>query len=97
MTEVVATRKFQFRLTSKGNVSELAKEINSNLFKLLNKNICEASASIDPVNPSTIVVEMKCGTGTDIYSLDKDIILRIIKESERDKIDHIIGPLELQV
>ena len=76
MTEVVATRKYQFKLATKGNVKEIARQINERLTKSDNKNICEASAFIDPEEPSTIVVEMKCATGSDIYSIDKDTILQ---------------------
>ena len=96
MTEVVATRRYQFRLAAKGNVKEIAKKVNNVVCSTVNKNICEASAYVDPKDATTIVVEMRCATGADIYSIDRDTILRIIGESEKDKIEHIIGPLELE-
>lgn len=97
MTEVVATRRYQFRLATKGNVKEIAKKIDKMVCSTVNKNICEASVYVDPKDTKTIVVEMKCATGADIYSIDRETILRIIGESEKDKIEHIIGPLELEV
>ena len=97
MTEVLATRKYEFRMASKCNVSEIAGRLNKSLAENLNTNICEASAFVDPKDPLTIVVEMKCATGSDLYSVDESAILRIIKESEKDRIEHTIGPLELQV
>ena len=97
MTEVIATRTFQFKLTASENVREIASQLDRNLSRSLNRNICEASAVVDPKNPMAIIVEMKCATGADIYEVDKDTILRIIKDSERDKIEHVTGPLEIQV
>lgn len=96
MTEVAATRRYQFKLTSRGNVKRIAEQINNKIYSVLNRNRCEASAFVDPKDPSTIVVEMRCATGADIYSVDRDTILSIIKESEKDKIEHVIGPLELE-
>jgi hypothetical protein len=97
MTEVVATRKYLFKCASEGNVSQIAGQINERLYRTLNRNRCEATANVDPKDPLTIVVEMKCATGADIYSLDKDTILKIIAESEKERIEHEIGSLELQV
>jgi len=97
MTEVVATRKYEFKCASEGNVSQIAGLINEKLYQTLNRNRCEANATVDPKNPLTIVVEMKCATGQDIYSLDKDTIFRIIAESEKECIEHDIGSLELQI
>jgi hypothetical protein len=97
MTEVVATRKYEFKCVSEGNVSQIADLINDKLYRTLNRNKCEATATVDPKNPLTIVVEMKCATGADVYSLDRDTILRMISESEKGKIEHDIGSLELQV
>jgi hypothetical protein len=97
MTEVVATRRYEFKCASEGNVSQLAGLLNDKLYRTLNRNRCEAIATVDPKNPLTIVVEMKCATGADIYSLDKDTILKMISESEKERIDHHIGSLELQV
>jgi hypothetical protein len=95
MTEVAATRRYQFRLATKGNVEEIAKKINKKVSRAANKNICEASVYVDPKDEKTIVVEMKCATGSDLYSIDRETILRIIGASEKDKIEHVIGPLEL--
>jgi hypothetical protein len=97
MTEVVATRRFQFKLAAKGNVREIAAQMNDSLSTSLNKNICEGSAFVDPKEPLTVVVEMKCATGSDLYSVDKSTIIRMINESEKGKIEHVTGPLELQV
>lgn len=96
MTEVVATRRYQFRLATKGNVKEIAKKINKKISSALSKDRCEASAYVDPKDTTTIIVEMKCATGADIYSIDREAILRIIGASEKDKIEHVIGPLEIQ-
>jgi len=97
MTEVVATRKYEFKCASERNVSQIADAINEKLYRTLNRNRCEAIATVDPKDPLAIVVEMKCATGADIYSLDKDTILKMISESEKVKIQHDIGSLELQV
>ena len=97
MTEVVATRRYQFRLATKGNVKEIAEKINKSICSAVNKNICEASVCIDPKDEKTIIVEMKCATGVDIYAIDQETILGIIGESEKNKIEHMIGPLELEV
>jgi len=63
VTEAVTTRRCQFRLAAKGNVKEIAKKMNKMVCSTVNKNICEASVSVDPKDATTIVVEMKCATG----------------------------------
>jgi hypothetical protein len=96
MTEVVATRRYQFKLATKGNVKEIARRIDKKISTALSKHRCEAKAYVDPKDANTVVVEMKCATGSDIYSIDREAILRIIGASEKDKIDHVIGPLEIE-
>jgi uncharacterized alkaline shock family protein YloU len=96
MTEVAASRRYQFRLATKGNVKEIAKRIDKKMSRSVNKNRCEASVYVDPKDEKTIVVDMKCATGSDLYSVDRETILRIIGASEKDKIEHIIGPLEIE-